>query len=275
VIDVGHVLATALDGPGFEHQAGTQTMSGIASARRILRQLPAADDAKSAVLLVTDGLPTACPDNETGGLALALQQIVQTKNVGIPVYVIGIASYNNANSIEHLDEMAAAAGTNDGKAVRIDQGTPQEVTTRLLAALDKIRNVELSCEVPLPAPQNGETVDPTRVNVQLTAASGPIDATQSDGCADSHGWRYEQVDGGETKILLCPDLCTASKEIGTSVNGRRRRFGSPHGRRVRRSDSPGGCRADPTRPRSARARARHVRCRALFGNSRRSRGSER
>ena len=218
--DTQGLLAADLDGAGFEAQGGTQTMAGIGSARKVLLGFDDAKTVKSAMLLVTDGLPTKCPapNDQVSGLSLAEQQITLSKDAGIPVYVIGVESYRGKSSLTQLDDLAAAAETHGGKALRIDQGTPDQVTAGLLAALDEIRTVEISCELPIPTPPEGQNLNPNKVNVQLTSGATVVDAKQSDTCADPLGWHYQATDAGQNEIVLCPQLCDQSKVVGAKVD---------------------------------------------------------
>ena len=77
----------------------------------------------------------------------------------------------------------------------------------------------LGCEFSLPTPDGG-TVDPTKVVVQYTPASGPpktlnqvTDASKCGSVADA--WYYDN-NASPTKILLCPTTCTT---IGTDTAG--------------------------------------------------------
>lgn len=79
------------------------------------------------------------------------------------------------------------------------------------AEMGKTLAAGLSCELSIPAPKEGDTLDPDRVNVKLTSPDGKTvtDVLQdkSAGCdAGANGWQYS-ADG--TKVLLCGDACEA------------------------------------------------------------------
>lgn len=75
---------------------------------------------------------------------------------------------------------------------------------------------KLSCEYAVPAPADGGTIDPTKVNVTFTpstdaGAGTPEDILQDNnlGCeAGADGWQW---DAAKTKILLCGPTCEKVK----------------------------------------------------------------
>jgi hypothetical protein len=75
---------------------------------------------------------------------------------------------------------------------------------------------KLSCEYAVPAPADGGTIDPTKVNVTFTPSSDagagtPEDILQDNnsGCdAGADGWQW---DAAKTKILLCGPTCEKVK----------------------------------------------------------------
>jgi hypothetical protein len=70
----------------------------------------------------------------------------------------------------------------------------------------------VACELTIPTPENGDTLDPSRVNVKVTAPDGKTttDVLQDKGdcAAGANGWQYS-ADG--TKVLLCGDACNEVK----------------------------------------------------------------
>jgi hypothetical protein len=69
----------------------------------------------------------------------------------------------------------------------------------------------VACELSIPTPTNGDTLDPDRINVKVSSADGKtttdILQDKSADCADgANGWQYS-ADG--TKVLLCGDACDA------------------------------------------------------------------
>jgi hypothetical protein len=72
--------------------------------------------------------------------------------------------------------------------------------------------VPLDCEWVVPAPQDGQDQDPTKVNVNFT--TGGIESTlgnvpgEADCASHLNGWYYDDP-ANPTKIIACPDTCTA------------------------------------------------------------------
>jgi len=75
---------------------------------------------------------------------------------------------------------------------------------------------KVSCEYAIPDPGNGQTLDPNQVNVDylpggnppaqpIYRVNGPADCTAGSG---QGGWYYDN-NTTPTKIILCPDTCTA------------------------------------------------------------------
>jgi hypothetical protein len=80
---------------------------------------------------------------------------------------------------------------------------------------------KIACELTVPKPPSGETIDPTKVNVSYTPSGGGAakELTQdaSKPCdTGANGWQYNE---DKTKILLCGDACKAVQlDPGAKVN---------------------------------------------------------
>lgn len=180
------------------------------------------DNAKVAILFTTDGVPDGCYDNNgdpisrTGGTSAAeLEPSLDAANAavaaGVPLYVLGIGGNTE---FDILDQIAAVAGTNGGSAFKIDAGNPGDVGGQMLAALAAIRGEQLSCELPLPAPPEGEALDFNKINVVYTPAGGEdVVLPRSDDCADNNGWHYDDP-SAPTSIQLCDGACETAKGSG-------------------------------------------------------------
>jgi hypothetical protein len=71
-------------------------------------------------------------------------------------------------------------------------------------ALTVIVGSTLSCEYELPEPPDGQTLDPSLVNVQLTD-DGEVETILQNPDEDcGEGWRYSE-DG--TQVVLCESTC--------------------------------------------------------------------
>jgi hypothetical protein len=74
-----------------------------------------------------------------------------------------------------------------------------------------IAGAQITCDLAIPAPPMGETLDPARVNVRyLRGGAAPgqqisrVDSAAA--CGPAGGWHYDS-NAAPTKILLCPTTC--------------------------------------------------------------------
>ncbi len=151
---------------------------------------------KAAVVLVTDGEPNDCSSsvNNVSAAAAAMAG-------SVPTFVIGIG--NTAN----LDTIAKAGGT--GQATIVSTNNPQQTSQDFEKALDAIRGLTLACEYAIPAPPNGETLDPNKVNVVFTPTNAsPQTLTYNESCNGGSGWHYDDPTN-PSKIILCGTTCDA------------------------------------------------------------------
>jgi hypothetical protein len=186
-------------------KGGTPTLpaiqGAIAYSKDILAQSPGH---KVAIVLVTDGDPRDC-GSDVQGVSNEAAAVAAT----IPTYVVGVGDLPN------LDAIAKAGGTQ--KAVVVTTGNPQKTTQDLLAALVQIKG-GLACSLPIPAPPNGEKLDPNAVNVRYTSAGGQPDTLSYDkSCANGVGWHYDNP-SAPTKVELCPASCAAANQVSGQVD---------------------------------------------------------
>jgi hypothetical protein len=155
----------------------------------------------AAVALVTDGQATGCDTDTTTIAALASDAFAAH---GIRTYAIGLTGAIAAD----LDAIASAGGTE--KAIFVADGA--EAQQQLLEALAAIRGSVLDCDLPMPEPEAGEKVDPSKVNVNLTNGAGMKSTLpqllDEASCGSQTGWYYDHPDM-PTRIVLCPATCSA------------------------------------------------------------------
>ena len=76
----------------------------------------------------------------------------------------------------------------------------------------------VACELTIPRPPTGETLDPNKVNVSYTPSGGMAETVKRDESAPcatgANGWQYN---ADKTKILLCGDAC---KKVQADLGGR-------------------------------------------------------
>lgn len=159
--------------------------------------LAAHPDHKVVVVLVTDGEPQGCINDVTQIADIA----AQGKAGGVSTFTVGL----QGSGTNTLNSIAMAGGTNQG--FFIGNGNAE---ADLIAALEAIRGKAIACELAIPAPTNGQTVDTAQINVEFTPGGGqPATIGNVNGAADcgaNGGWYYDDP-ANPTKIELCPTTC--------------------------------------------------------------------
>jgi len=79
----------------------------------------------------------------------------------------------------------------------------QNITTAIIAG------TQVSCELSIPPPPNGETLDPAKVNVKYTSGTSATTFSQVPTAGDctAGAWYYDD-NAAPTKISLCPQSCS-------------------------------------------------------------------
>lgn len=90
-----------------------------------------------------------------------------------------------------------------------------------------VDNAKIACELAIPAPGLGQTLDPSKINVviddngKLTTLTKTVGG--ANGCGTNLGWYYDD-DLAPTKVILCPAACALAqtlvgpnKQAGVSV----------------------------------------------------------
>lgn len=153
---------------------------------------------KTVGVLITDGNPNGC-DEDTNDLAgIAAGAFSGTPSV--PIFAIGMEGAD----FGFLDQIAASGGST--KSYDVSQGGAQA----FLAALLEIAGQALPCEFPMPTSQT-QTVDPTKVNVKYTdqnSAEQLLGQVAGASACVPNAWYYDDPKN-PTKLILCPDTCTA------------------------------------------------------------------
>ena len=153
-------------------------------------------NAKTVIVLVTDGEPSGCTGNTVQANADAVS--------GQPflTYVIGVGNEGG------LNQVAAAGGTDHAIVVDVAAGAAAS-QAQFTAAIEDIRRQALSCELPIPPPPAGKTFDRDKVNVSVSTGAGATQLTYDPTCAGA-GWRYDDATA-PTLIVLCPATCEPAK----------------------------------------------------------------
>jgi hypothetical protein len=161
---------------------------------------------KYAIVLVTDGYPQDC-DEEDDRIEAVVDEAKRALGNGIATYVIGVRNPNISGApdiVSDLDKVAFAGGTD--KTYFIDTGEPSATAKSLQTAIDTIRESTISCSLRIPEPSDGRPFDKSKVSVQY--ASGSTDSTLAydQTCMASGAWRYDDP-AAPTQIQLCEQTC--------------------------------------------------------------------
>ncbi len=198
-----------------EPQGGTPTHLAINGACSYVQgwkeQHPAH---KVVVLLVTDGIPEYSCDADIHKARAAAEHCYQEGD-GFQTYVLGVVANNN-NSLEKLHEIAEAGGTEQAYLTDSD-----DVAGSVLEALNAIRaDAVIPCDLQIPSPPDGETLDTSKVNLGVCDSAGEVVVTpyveSAQNCGDSPGWYYNDPNSPEA-IHLCNVTCDTVNVPGSSL----------------------------------------------------------
>lgn len=157
----------------------------------------------TAIVLVTDGDPTQCGVDGTQPISV-VQGVAQSAATGTPpikTYVIGVG-----DSLANLNAIAQSGGT--GTATLVSVTNPTQTATDFQSALDKIRGDAVSCNVALPKPPDGKTLDINAVNVVATLGGKEDVLTYNKDCTGGTGWHYDDANAPK-EVQLCAGSCQA------------------------------------------------------------------
>jgi hypothetical protein len=180
-------------------------------------------DQTVAIVLATDGLPTACgPSQSLSPLAAPIDQVLAIAADGVagvlPIrtHVIGVFQPNDSASINNVNAIARAGGTE--KAALIDGSGAVE--QEFLAALRTVRDAAAPCVFDL---EHAMGLDFSRVSLQFDAGGGATNSLPYVqgllGCAATpEGWYYDTPPerGEPLSVQLCPNLCQLVRAAPTA-----------------------------------------------------------
>ena len=151
-------------------------------------------------MLVTDGEPNGCNSTVDSVSALAAQARATVKT-----YVVSLGAPPELNRI-------AAAGGSD-RAFIVKRADAKQTQEAVVEAIQKIRGAALPCEIDVPRPKSGETLDFAKLNLTLTSGANTAELASSKDCANGDGWRYDDP-AKPTRIALCAKTCEGTKQGG-------------------------------------------------------------
>jgi hypothetical protein len=160
------------------------------------------------ILLLTDGEPKAPVTCQSGTCCPTLADAVDAAEecrTGVPAirtYVLGVGPF-----LENLAQIARAGGTNQAYLVG-----DRDVSTNVLAALNAIRaDATIPCQIKLPEPFDGQTLDYGKVNVAYQDPSCALTTMyyveQLELCDPAQGGWYYDDPAAPSSVELCPSSC--------------------------------------------------------------------
>jgi hypothetical protein len=159
---------------------------------------------KVVVVLATDGDPSGCSNNTIPRTASLAASALNYN--GVQTYVIAVEGSTLAN----LNQIAAAGGSAQAYDISSD-------IAAFSAKMAEIRAAALPCELLIPEPPTGESLDKDKVAVRWTPGMGvgmEVEIPKAEDVADcgaTPGWYYDN-NSDPGKIVLCPASCAAVQD---------------------------------------------------------------
>jgi hypothetical protein len=199
----GPAIAASIAGDGPSSASPfTPTAAAVQGGLKFATAWAAAHPERSTMfVLVTDGYPTQCDPQDTGGIAnFAATAAAATPVVRTVVVGVGMA-------LSNLNTIAVKGGSHAAILVP-DTG---DATQQIVDGLSKISHTPLSCTYSVPQSDDGGKVDPAKVNVRFTPDGQPAQVLYAlDGSyqctANGGGWYYADT-SAKDKIVICPTTC--------------------------------------------------------------------
>jgi hypothetical protein len=170
-------------------------------------------DHEVAVLLVTDGLVTACGADEgsapapSSGLDDVLAILAASGEAPIQTFVMGVRVPADQTSVDNINAIARAGGTDSGLLIDPSGDVEQQFLTHLRTVRDR----EAACRMEL---TSARAVDFRRAEVSFDSGTGALERPPqlggpADCAATPEGWYYDvPLDQGTPRFIeLCPSLC--------------------------------------------------------------------
>jgi hypothetical protein len=182
--------------------SGTPTLAALGATLGFARAAAKTDpDFRYAVVLVSDGYPQGCDDNDIESVAAVAKDAAGT----MPTYVIGVSNPpGGPDTVSNLNEIAVAGGTDH--AFVIETGDPEKTKNDFLNVVRAIRSGAVSCSFAIPEPPQGQSFDRTKANVSYASGATSADFTYDPECGSEGAWRFDDEDA-PTAMVLCDDTC--------------------------------------------------------------------
>jgi hypothetical protein len=192
-------------------RGGTPTLFVMRGTRALVAAQRAEQAGNYAIVLVTDGYPQGC-DDEDDRVEAVVAEAEGAAREGVRSYVIGVANPpvdGAPDTVSDLHEIASAGQTR--RAYLVDTGSPSATVSAFSAAVQAIREQSASCAIAIPDPANGEQFDRQKVAVSYQSGGSKIELGYDAACSGARAWRYDDP-AAPTRIELCPNTCDEVKE---------------------------------------------------------------
>lgn len=157
-------------------------------------------DGKTAIVMLTDGYPQGCSDNNIDNVATEIKKFSDK----VPLYVIGVSDVK-----ENLADLKKLADAGKTQLTLVDTSNPANTQKQFLDRINQIRTTTQSCDVTIPPPPAGLTLDLNKLNVVFTQSDGTKEALAYDeNCSTGSrkAWHFDNPTT-PTKITLCTMTC--------------------------------------------------------------------
>lgn len=194
-------------------RGNTPTLAAFQSTVRTLEhEREQGGDGVFAVVLVTDGRPQGCDDDDD--LERILEAVSDSAQADISTYVIGVKQPTdkegcdkNEENLVLVDNMNAVAATGrTNQPFLIDTGDPSATQEAFATAIHAIRGQAVSCSLAIPPHPDGGRFDKDKTNVTQKTAEHVVDLPYDPECGPEGGWRYDDPQD-PTLIVLCSPTC--------------------------------------------------------------------
>lgn len=156
----------------------------------------------TAVVFATDGYPTECERKSISDLVEIAESYANPTDDSprISTFVVGVGQVPN------LKVVAEAGGSTQAYFV----GDCPTAVEDLTAALQRVANSPALCGFDLPEAPEGESLDPSKVNMVFTPHSTGdseiVDRVASPADCGAGGWYYDNIND-PTFVNVCPETC--------------------------------------------------------------------
>jgi hypothetical protein len=191
-------------------RGGTPTLAVVDGVLSYIEEQAEEQPGRYAFVLVTDGYPQGCDDDEDDIEEVA--ELVGAVAGEVPTFVLGIKNpeltdedgEEAPDTVSDLQSIAVAGGTET--AYLIDTGDPTQTSSAFGQAVDRIRGAAISCNIAIPEPPGTRTFEKDKVIVSYASGATTTELSYDPECGRESAWHYDDLDD-PTAVVLCEDAC--------------------------------------------------------------------